>query len=165
MSNATSMMYWNDRLQSSQPRVTTLLFSITAAKTVTDVLRSPTLTSFDTAITQAQIDAHLATTTEFAAAAFDATALGADAFAGVVNMGGQVAELYAVCVRVHSTTGGAVEKLRFVEDSATLTASTLASECAKGANGNVAFKTAFGLNEIDALTSGQIEVVIYWRAK
>ena len=166
MSNATSMMYWNDRVQASQPRELRLLFTITGAKAVTDVLRSPTLTSFDAVASQAVIDAHLGTTTEFALAAFDATAMGADTFAGIVNMGGQVAEVYSLRATCYSGTAGATKVELFCEDSATLTASTLATEVAKGANGNVAFKCNFGNTpDFDALTAGQIEVVITWRAK
>jgi hypothetical protein len=164
MANSTSLTYWNARLQSAEPRTLKLLFTITAAKTVTDTLRSPTMTTFDTAFTQAQIDAHLGTSSEFDYLAFDSTAVGADVFGGVVNMSGQCAEVYSMTARCYSASNTLVT--RQVEDSATLTNSTLATEVAKGANGNIAFKVDFGNTpDLDALTAGTIEIEILWRSK
>lgn len=164
MANATPLVYWNPSLQTSQPRVLKLVFSITAAKTVTDVLRSPTLTAFDAIAAQSTIDNHLGTTTEFNYLAFDATAMGADVFAGVVNMGGQCAEVYMMTAVCHSASNTLVS--RVCEDSATLTASTLATEVAKGASGNIAFKVDFGNTpDFDGLTAGTIEITILWRSK
>lgn len=164
MSNATSMMYWNDKVQGSQPRTLRLFFTITAAKTVTDVYRSPTLTAFDAISSQTTIDNHLGTTNEFLLAAFDATAMGADVFAGIVNMGGQCAEVYSMVARCYSASDTLVT--RQCEDSSTLTASTLATEIAKGSSGNVAFKVNFGNTpDFDALTAGTIEIEIQWRSK
>jgi len=97
-------------------------------------------------------------------AAFDATAMGADVFAGIVDMGGQCAEVYSMTARCYSASNTLVT--RFCEDSATLTASTLATEIAKGANGNIAFKVDFGNTpDLDALTAGTIEIEILWRSK
>ena len=164
MSNATSMMYWSDKLQASQPRVLTLIFSITAAKTVSDVLRSPTLALFDAAASQAAIDAHLGTTSEFLLTAFDSTAMGADVFAGIVNMGGQCAEVYGMEAVCESASNTSVR--RVCEDVSALTASQLLTEVAKGSSGNVAFRVDFGNTpDLDALTAGTIIVRIYWRAK
>jgi hypothetical protein len=164
MSNATSLTYWSDRIQSSQPRVLKLLYTITAAKTVTDMGRSPTMTTFDTAFTQAQIDAHLGTTSEFLLTAFDATAVGADVFGGIINMDGQAAEVYHMVAKCYSATNTLVT--RQCEDVATLTASTLATEIAKGTNGNIAFKVDFGNTpDFDGLTAGTIEIEILWRSK
>jgi hypothetical protein len=164
MSNSVSLTYWNERVQMSQPRKLTLLFTITGAKAVTDLGRSPTLVSFDTAWTQAQIDAHLGTSSEFNYLAFDSTAVGADVFSGIVNMSGQCAEVYGMVARCYSASNTVVT--RQCEDAATLTNSTLATEIAKGANGNVAFKVDFGNTpDFDGLTAGTIEIEILWRSK
>lgn len=164
MSNATSLTYWNEKAQSSQPRCLKLMFTITAAKTVTDLGKSPTMTTFDTAFTQAQIDAHLGTSSEFNYLAYDSTAVGADVFGGVVNMSGQVAEVYSMVARCYSASNTVVT--RQCEDSSTLTNSTLATEIAKGSSGNVAFKVDFGNTpDFDGLTAGTIEIEIYWRSK
>lgn len=164
MSNAVSMMYWNDRVQASQPRKLTIVYTITGAVTVTDLFRSPTLTTFGAISAQATIDAHLGTTSEFLLAAFDATAMGADTMAGIVNMSGQVAEVYSMSAKCYSASNTLVE--RFCEDSATLTASTLATEVAKGSSGNVAFKVDFGNTpDFDGLTAGTIVIEILWRSK
>lgn len=164
MSNTTSLMYWNDRLQSGQPRILRLMFNITAAKTVTDVYRTPTLTTFDAIASQAVINTHLGTTNEFLLAAFDATAMGVDTFGGIVDMGGQCAEVYSMVARCYSASNTIVT--RQCEDVATLTASTLATEVARGANGNIAFKVDFGNTpDFDALTAGTIEIDIVWRSK
>lgn len=164
MSNSVSLTYWNERVQMSQPRVLKLWFTITAAKTVTDLGRSPTMTTFDTAFTQAEIDAHLGTSSEFNYLAFDSTAVGADVFGGVINMSGQCAEVYGMVARCYSASNTIVT--RQCEDSSTLTASTLATEIAKGSSGNIAFKVNFGNTpDFDALTAGTIEIEILWRSK
>ncbi len=164
MSNATSLMYWNEKVQSSQPRTLKLLFSITGAKAVTDLGRSPTMTTFDTAFTQAQIDAHLGTSSEFSLLAFDSTAVGADVFGGVINMSGQCAEVYSMVARCYSASNTVVT--RQCEDVAALTASQLLTEVAKGSSGNIAFRVDFGNTpDMDALTAGTIEIEILWRSK
>lgn len=162
--NTTSLFYWNERIQGSQPRELRLVWTITGAKTVTDVLRSPTLTAFDAISAQSTIDNHLGTTNEFLVAAFDATAMGNDTFAGIINMGGQCAEVYSMVARCYSASNTVVT--RQVEDSSALTASTLATEIAKGSSGNIAFKVDFGNTpDFDGLTAGTIEVSILWRPK
>lgn len=164
MSNSASLLYWNERVQMSQPRELKLTFSITAAKTVTDTGRSPTLTAFDAISAQSTIDNWLGTTNEFLLAAFDATAMGADTMAGIVNMSGQCAEVYSMTARCYSASNTLVT--RYVEDSSALTASTLQTEIAKGTNGNIAFKVDFGNTpDFDGLTAGTIEIVILWRSK
>ena len=157
-------MYWSDRAQSSQPIVTNLMFNITAAVTVTDLLRSPTLNTFGAIASQAVIDNFLGTTNEFLVAAFDATAMGADAQGLIVNMNGQVAELYDFKAYCFSASDTIVT--RQAQDVATLTASTLTTECAKGAFGNVAFKINWGNTpDFDGLTAGTICIDFTWRSK
>ena len=144
-------------------------FNITAAVTVTNlpIDDARCLTGFAAgAFTQAIINAHLGTTAEFTAAQFDATSMGNDAMGVIVNMDGQVDELSSVTVRCYSGTAGATLVERSYVDSATLTDSTLASECALGANGNVGIKIDWGNTpDFDALTSGIIEVDMHWRSK
>lgn len=166
MTNATSLVYWNEKAQSSQPRSLKLVYTITGAGTSTDALRSPSLTTYGAFASQSVIDTFLGTTNEFLLAAFDATAMGADAFGGVVNMGGQVAEVISMTAKCYSGTGGSTLVTRSVEDLSTLTASTLETAVAKGANGNIGFKVDFGNTpDFDGLTAGVIEIEILWRSK
>ena len=148
---------------------TRLVFDITGAVTQSPVPidDSRALNGFAAgAFTQAIIDAHLGTSSEFTAAQFDATSMGADAQGIIVDMGGQVDELYYVVARCYSGTAGATLVERMFEDSSTLTDSTLASECALGANGNVGIKIDWGNSpDFDALTAGFVVVELYWRSK
>ena len=162
-----SLHYWNEKLSKSLPRKLELVWEITAAKTVSPLIQGlPALTTFDAFASQAVIDAALGTSSEFLLAAFDATAMGADTFGGVVNVSGQGAKLVHMSAKCYSGTGGSTIVERAVKSSSALTASTLASECALGANGNMAFKVDFGNTpDFDALTSGLIVVKLMWVAK
>lgn len=164
MPSSVSRMYWSDRLQSSQPIVTNLMFSITAATTVTDLLRSPSLVTFSAIAAQSTIDNFLGTTNEFLIAQFDATSMGADAMGVIVNMGGQVAEVYDMKAYCFSASNTIVT--RQVEDVATLTSSSLTTQIAKGANGNIGLKIDWGNTpDFDGLTAGTICIDITWRSK
>ena len=180
MGNSVSQLYWNGQVQNSQARELRLTFIIDAAKSAVDQKKSPTLFGFDTTafgvgtanstvgatLTQAIIDAHLGTTSEFLLAAFDATAMGADAFGGILNMSGQVAEVYEMEATCWSGTAGATKVERFVEDVSPLTASSLTTQVAKGASGNIGFRVDFGNTpDFDGLTAAQIEIVIRYRSK
>ncbi len=162
-----SLAYWQDQLGKVDPHVTILDYKITGAKTIVPVVpNSVALTLFDAVASQAAIDGQLGTTSEFLAAAFDATAMGADTWAAIVNMGGQVKTLVKVVAKCYSGTGGATLVERTVLPSAALTASTLATEAAVGANGNVAVKVDFGNTpDLDALTSGIISLELHWISK
>ena len=157
-----ALQYWNDKLGRGEPHVTKLLYKITGAGTFTALEGNASLVS-EGAITDAAIAAFLGETdSPFAAAAFDATAMGNDIIGGVVDFSGQVKELIgmkAVCLGVTTavTVGCAA--------SADMTASTLQTECAMK-NGNVAWKANFGNSpDFDGLTAGLIEVTLYWRSK
>lgn len=183
MGNSVSMVYWNSQVQNSQPRELELLFSITGAKAATDVYKSPTLFGFDTTafgvgtasssagatLTQAMIDAHLGSTNEFLLAAFDSTSMGADAIGGVIAMSGQVAELYSMEAELVDTGSNniIVENDHYlVQDAASLTSSSLSTQCAKGASGNIGWRVVFdGTPDLDGLTSGIIRVKFRWRSK
>ncbi len=156
------MLYWSEKLQRAESRQTDLVFKITGAKASTELQAMPVLKAYDAIASQAVIDAHLGTTNEFLLAAFDATSMGTDAFAGILNMGGQAKEVKSFKVELFdSADAQAVCKAKAV--STALTASTLATEVACGASGNIAFKAV--LTGLDALTSGLIKVSIIWKSK
>jgi len=116
--------------------------------------------------TQAVIDAHLGTSSEFTAAQFDATSLGADAQGILINMSKQVEDLIFVNVRCFSSTAGVTLVERACKKSTVLTDSSLLTEAAVGAFGNLGIKIDWGNSpDFDALTVGQVVVDIYWRAK
>jgi hypothetical protein len=74
-----------------------------------------------------------------------------------------ITKMVAKC---YSSTAGSTLVERCVQASSALTASTLVTECAVGANGNMAFKVDFGNTpDFDGLTSGTIEIELYWVAK
>lgn len=145
------------------------ILDITAAVTQSPlpIDDSRILTGFAAAaFTQAIIDAHLGTSSEFTAAQFDATAMGADAQGIIIDMGKQVDELVYVVGRCYSGAAGATLVERAFKPSATLTDSTLATEAAKGADGNVGIKFNWGNTpDFDALTAGQVVLDLFWRAK
>lgn len=162
------LVFWNDAVEygAGQVNETTFRWTITGAAAASPLTGTAALHTFGAIAAQATIDAHLGTTSEIDYLAFDATAMGADAFGGVVAMGGQVQELLAMRAICYSSTGGATKVERYVQDSATLTNSSLTTECAKGANGNIGFRVDFGNSpDFDGLTSGVIEITFFWRSK
>lgn len=159
----SSLFYYNDQLGKVVPNELVLQFKITGAKASSPIVaNTAVLTSYDALASQAVINNFLGTTNEFLLAAFDATAMGTDAFAVIVNMNGQAKKLLSVSARVMSGSNGAtVAECADVAEG--LTASTLACEGALGANGNLAGR--FVLSGLDALTSGMLEVRFCWIAK
>lgn len=142
-------------------------FDITAAVTVSAIpIDDVSALSTFGALTQAVIDAHLGTSSEFTAAQFDATSMGADAMGVIIDLAGQASALERVVAKCYSGTAGATLVERSVTPIATLQDSTLATECALGANGNIGIKIDWGNTpDFDALTAGQIEIEVFWRAK
>lgn len=165
MSNSVSLFYWNDQMGKSIPRRLILSYKITAAKTVSPIVsNSIALTGFDsTTYTQAIIDAFLGTTNEFLTIAFDSTAMGTDAFAAVINMNGQAKQLVAAKIKTFSGTNGATVVSEGVIATAPLTASSLTTQAAIGASGNLAVRAI--LAGVDALTSGIIELEVDYISK
>ena len=163
MSNMQPLFYLNEKHAKTQARFLTYTFQITAAKTVVAYPRgAEILPTFD-ALTQAQIDAYLGSTNEFLATQFDATAMGTDAFGGIINMYGQ-AGLVATCDVVSKTGTGLatiVNSSSFGPVSG-LAASSLTAGVAVSSLGNIAFRGV--LTGVDALTSGIITVTIKWIA-
>lgn len=169
------LVLWNDAFP-SKTNVMQLQWKITAAKTVQPLPLSMggVLTLVDAAASQAAIDSFLMTTNEFLLAAFDATAMGTDAFGCLVKMNGlqetathngvgQVASVQAMVANVYSGTNGATVVTSGVASSTTLTASSNTSQIAVGAAGDIAFRLVSA--GLDALTGGLISVNIYWTSK
>lgn len=166
------LFYWNEKHAKSQPGVLDFTYQITAAKTVTPTPQGADSFTFFDAITQAQIDAYLGLANDFPATYFDATAMGADTFGGLVRMSGspstlaqafQDVKMEAVC---YSGTGNTTSVFRAALGSAGITASTLETATAVSTSGNLAFKIDFGNTpDFDALTSGIIIVRLYWISK
>lgn len=162
MSGSPGIFYWQDRLGKTSPHALDLWFQITGAKTAVALpMGSPTLFFFDALSTQAQIDNFLGTTNEFLLAAFDSTAMGADMFACIVNMSGQVAQLVgveAVCYSAYATASSESAIVRFSPDSG-LTASSLTTQADLGASGNLAVRVNFGNSpDFDGLTDAYIRL-------
>jgi hypothetical protein len=161
-----SLFYYNDQWGKVQPQVLRLQFEITAAKTVKPIVsNSASLTTFDAIAAQATIDDFLGTSSEFTAAQFDATSMGADAFGVIVDMKGQAKSVVQMVARCYSNTGGADLVTRQAKGGS-LAASTLETAVACGASGNVAGKVVFGNTpDFDGLTAGVIDIEIHWIAK
>ncbi len=151
---------WNDTLERCQPHIIHLAWKITAAVTVSKQLEGqPTLEAFGAIASQAVIDAFLGTTSEFDYLAFDATALNADVMGVILDMKGQCRKVLWMTAACYSGTDLVDSVFRGDHESSTLTASTLDTEVAVGANGNVAFKVDFGNSpDFDNLTAGLILV-------
>lgn len=168
----TSLFYWGEKHAKSQPRVMDFTYNFTAAKTVVPSIQGADSFTFFDAITQAQIDTYLGSTNDFLATLFDATAMGADTFGGIIRMSGspstfaqgfQTNKMEAVC---YSGTGGSTSVARIAQGTAGLTASTLETACGISPLGNFAFKIDFGNTpDFDALTAGTIVVRLYWISK
>ena len=171
------LFYWQEKLAKTDPHEMSLIFAFSAAKTIAPVLQGlPVLTTFDALSTQSQIDTFLGTTNEFLLAAFDATAMGTDAFACIINMGTTSqsstavgAQAYAACdftATIYSGTGNATVYACGAQSAATLTASTLQTSIAVGAYGNLAFKCSFSqAGAVDALTAGLMVCKVRWVSK
>lgn len=164
--SSTGLFYVNEKHPKTQPRRLDFTFQITAAKTVSVYPVGADCFSFFDAITQAQIDAYLGSTNEFLAALFDSTAMGADAFGGIIKMGGQAGSVVRMEAKCFSGTGNATLVSRAAIGSAGLAASTLETACGISTSGNLAFKVDFGNTpDFDALTTGIIIISVWWIAK
>ena len=164
-----SIMPYNEVFTKGACRSLTLIWKITAAKTVSPrpLGAGPAaMVVFDAIAAQSTIDNFLGTTSEFTIAQFDSTAMGADAMGVIVNMKGQAADLIGVECVCGSDTDYATLVNRVALKSTTLTDSTLIVEAALGASGNIAFKLDWGNSpDFDALTDGYIRATIFFIAK
>ena len=161
----TSLFHYQDQYQKGLCRVDRFIWKITAATTSSLVPAQSAVLSTYTALTQAQIDAFLGSSSEFNYLDFDATAMGADAFAAIFNFLGQVQSVSSVTAKCYSSTGGSTLVTRQTQ-ALGLTASTLETAAEVSSSGNVAVKVDFGNTpDFDALTSGTIEIEIAWVSK
>lgn len=161
------LTYWSDVLGKGTPRTLVLVHEITAAVTVASRPLDGTMASLPMfgATSQATIDAFLGTSSEFTAAQFDATALGADAMGLLINMEGQAKDVMNFTSDCFSASGLETLVTR-ASLKGGLTDSTLATELALGANGNIALRINWGNTpDFDALTAGMIRTVIDWVSK
>ncbi len=162
--SATSLFYWNGQHAKTQPRKLEFFFEKTASGIV-PLVAGYDIISSDAAILQADIDSLLGTSSEFTAAQFDATAMGVDAFAVIVNMTtsedsprGQAC--CAIQAKAMLITGGSTEAFSEVKSS-DLTDSSLTTEYALGANGNLAFRAI--LSGLDAAANGSlVKIEMNW---
>lgn len=161
----TSLFYYNDQLLKVNPRILRLEYNITGAKASSPIYsNSASYTFYDALSSQAQVDDFLGTEDEFLYTAFGSTAMGTDAFAGLVNMGGasgQAAVVTQMIAKSFTGSNGATQVI--VQTQAAAMANTLLSKVAVGAYGNIAFQTVIA--GLDALTSGTIEIEIHWVPK
>lgn len=160
--SSTSIMYWNEKLPKTQPRTLKFMYDITGAKAMTSLVSGiPVLHSFDAIASQAVIDDFLGSSSEFALAKFDATAMGTDAVAFIIDMKGQAAKILSAKVS-SILAAGTVDVSKQVQSS-TLTASTLETKSELSSLGNIAVKAV--LTGLDALTDGTVLVEVEWIAK
>lgn len=164
----TSLFYYQDQFLKVIPRCLRLEYKITASKTASPIVsNSASYVFFDALSTQAQVDDFLGTEDEFLYTAFGSTAMGADCFAGLVNMGGpegQAALVTEVVAKCYSATDGAT--LVQFQSQALAVSDTAKCAVQVGAYGNIAFQVAFGNSpDFDGLTSGTIVIEIYWISK
>jgi hypothetical protein len=163
----TSLMYYNAKLASSQPRRLQLVWEITGAKTISPLEASlPVLPLFDAVASQAVIDDFLGTSSEFTLAQYDATSMGVDAFGCMVNMEKQCKKVTHMQCRAISTTTDAGDTVVQVEiKAADLVDSTLETALEVGADGNIGLKIDMTAGNLDAIVSGLLVIDVYWMAK
>jgi len=167
-----SLFYWNEKHAKTQPRVLDFTYSISTTVTAASTIQGADSYTFFSAPTQAQIDAYLGSASDFAANLFDATAMGADTFGGIVRMSGapstyaQGFQLLRMDASCFSGSGLATSVFRSALGATGMTASTLETACGISALGNFGFKIDFGNTpDFDALTAGIINVRLYYISK
>lgn len=160
---STSLFYYNDQWGKVQPRILRLQYTITAATTCKPIVsNSASLVTYAAIAAQATIDDFLGTTSEFTAAQFDATSMGADAFGALIQMNGQCKSVVQMVARCYSASNTLVTRQ---VAGGTLTASTLETAVQRGADGNIGLKVDFGnAPDFDALAAGTIDIEIHWIA-
>lgn len=160
----TSLVYANEKHAKTQPRQLIFRLDVTGAKTSQFVpVGADALVAYDAIASQDVIDDYLGTSSEFLLAAFDATAMGANCLGLLVNMKGQAAKVLGASVKFFTEAGVVAVDLNAKAVSA-LTASTAASECAVGADGNIGVKF-LTITGLDAATDGYLVIEIHWVAK
>jgi hypothetical protein len=160
-----SLFYWQDQWGKVQPQVLRLQYNITGAKACSAIIpNSASFVFFDALSSQAQVDDVLGTTNEFLYTLWGSTAMGADAFGGVVAMNGQCESVVQMVARCYSSTGGSTLVTR--QTQALAIANSLQTAVQVGSDGNLGFQVDFGNTpDFDGLTSGTIDIEIHWISK
>jgi hypothetical protein len=159
----TSLMYYNEKLGKTNPRELVLFLNITGAKAVSPrPIGPPILTTFDAIASQSTINNFLGTTDEFTIAQFDGTAMGTDTLGVIINMSGQVGYVLGVTTQCYSGANFATLTTN-TSIGTGLTDSSNTSQCAVGADGNMALRTV--VSGMDILTTGVIVLRIMWISK
>ena len=160
---ATALMYYNDQWGKVIPRCLRLEYGITGAKAASALVpNSGSYVFFDALTAQTQVDNFLGTTNEFLYTVFGSTAMGADAFGGLVNLGGQAAVVTQMVAECYSASDTLVTRQAV---NATIT-DAATTQVQRGSSGNVGFVVQFGNTpDFDGLTGGTIVVSIYWVSK
>ena len=172
MSGTNGAFFWNEKHPKTQARDIEFAFGITAAKTVAVNPVGADCLSFFDAITQAQIDAYLGAANDFAANLFDATAMGANTFGGIIRMSGapstagQAASVIRMSAQCFSGTGNTTLVSRAASGTIAMVASTLETSVGISTLGNLAFKIDFGNTPtFDSLTAGLIVIRVSYISK
>lgn len=159
---------YQDQFMKVDPQILRLEYKITGAKACSPIVpNAASYVFYDALSSQTQVDDFLGTVDEFLYTAFGSTAMGNDAFAGLVNMGGlngQCLQVTQMVARCYSNTGGSDLVTR--QCQAGTVADTLKTAVQVGDYGNIAFQVSFGNTpDFDGLTDGTIEIEIHWIAK
>lgn len=165
MSTVPSIMPYNEAFIKGAPRLLSLVWNISGAVTVASRplgMAPSLLVTFGAIASQSVIDTFLGTTDEFSYLAFDATSMGTDAMGVIVNMKGQAGDL--LMVQSTCSTGATTVIQKLALKSSTLTDTSLTTEAALGADGNLAYKVVWA-NSFDGFTSGMIRSDLYFIAK
>lgn len=158
------LFHWQEKFGKTQLRCLRFQYQITGAKAINSLpAGTPVLTTFDGLASQAIIDAHLRTSGEFPAAAFDGASMAANTFGGIIDMMKQAAFVSHMEAKLFVGADGATSVLRACVEG-DLTGGTPETAVAIGDSGNIAFKVDFG-GSLDAATEGLITIEIYWMAK
>ena len=160
--SSTSLHYWNEKLPKTQPRLLKFVYNITGAGAISSVVSGiPVYHTFGAIAAQSTIDDFLGSTNEFLIDKFDATAMGVDAVAFIIDMQGQAAKCLQAKIRMYGSDGAldVEEQMQF----STLTASTLETKAELSSAGNIALRGV--ITGLDALGAGTIEVEVEWIAK
>lgn len=170
--SATGLFYTNEKHAKTQPRVMDFTINITGAKAGSIYPQGADCYFFWDSVTQNQIDTYLGSSTDFNANLFDSTAMGNDAFGGIIRMSGapstygQASAVLWLEAKCYSSAGLTTLVERAAYGSPGLTASTLETAVGVSTLGNIGFKVDFGNSpDFDGLTSGLIRIRIGWIAK
>lgn len=178
MAHLQPLVFKNEKLSRSQYPVIDAILTITGAKTSADQnypYTAPILFGYDAAdMVQANVEAFLGHTSQIVCAtAFGSTALGTDALAFVIDMGGliqvatglsgggQAAQLSGVEVVFTTAAGAQAASALWVPGSRSALPNTLASAAAVSPDGDIYGHVV--LTGLDAATAGYVHLRWYFQ--